>query len=62
VEFEGVIEGRLLDGAIQLLYHDKKLKFKEIAQPAAAPRPPGAPLLLPLMHIKKEKEDISIRP
>lgn len=29
---------RLLDGTIQLLYRDKKLKFKEIAQPATPPR------------------------
>ena len=38
---------RLLDGAVQILYHDRKLKFKEIAPPAmplcytepAAPKP-----------------------
>ncbi len=30
-----VIVRRLLDGTIQLLYRDNKLKFKEIAQPAA---------------------------
>jgi hypothetical protein len=38
-----VIVRRLLDATMQLLYRDKKLTFKEIAQPAAVPRSPGAP-------------------
>ncbi|RJP66338.1 MAG: hypothetical protein C4532_16105 [Candidatus Abyssobacteria bacterium SURF_17] len=36
---------RLLDGVIQILYRDRKLKFKEIAPPAMPPcyREPATP-------------------